>query len=219
MSPTIATDDERNVFSDLLDELGGISPDRIILRPPPGTATEDDVIKMLGAPRKRICELIDGVLVEKPMGFKESALAVVLGSSLQDFAKPMNLGLVAGPDGTIRLWPGRVRIPDVAFISWDRIPGRRMPDKAIPEIAPDIAVEILSESNTKKEMEIKRDEYFRVGVRLVWEVDPEARTVAVYTSPADVTILGQSAILDGGFVLPGYTLPLADLFSELDRHG
>ena len=80
-------------------------------------------------------------------------------------------------------------------------------------------MEILSESNTKKEMEIKRSEYFRVGVRLMWEVDPEARTVAVYTSPADFTLLSQSELLDGGSVLPGYSLRLADLFSELDRHG
>jgi len=219
MSQAIAVDEERNAFSDLLEELGGISPSRIIRRPFPGTATEDDVIKLLEAPRKRICELIDGVLVEKPMGLRESILGAAISSSLREFVKPRKLGIVAGADGTIRLWPGRVRIPDVAYISWDRLPGRRIPDQPIPEVAPNIAIEILSESNTKKEMEKKREEYFRVGAQLVWEVDPESRTVAFYTSPVDPTVLKESDVLDGGSVLPGYSLRLADLFAELDSHG
>ncbi len=219
MSVVIEINEERNALSDLLEELGGIPPSRVIVRPPPGTATEEDVIRLMEAPRKRLCELIDGVLVEKPMGFKESILAIAIASALRDFAKPKKLGLVAGADGTIRLWPGRVRIPDVAYISWDRLPDRRMPDQAIPEIAPEIAVEVLSESNTKKEMEIKRNEYFRIGVRLVWEIDPESRTVAVYTSPGNFTVLKQSDALGGDPVLPGFSMKLADLFGELDQHG
>jgi Uma2 family endonuclease len=219
MSIAIDVDEERNALSDLLEELGGISPNRVIVRPPPGTATEADVIRLMEAPRKRLCELIDGVLVEKPMGFRESMLAFALGSALREFTIPRNLGMIAGPDGTIRLWPGRVRIPDVVYVSWDRLPGRRLPDQPIPEIAPDIAVEILSESNTKKEMEIKRDEYFRVGVRLVWEVDPEERTVAVYTTPGKFTVLKRSDLLDGGNALPGFSLSLDKLFGELDRQG
>ena len=219
MSSAIAIDEERNAFSDLLDELGGISPSRIIRRPFPGSATEDDVIKLLEAPRKRICELVDGVLVEKPPGFRESVLSVAIVVSLRAFVAPRKLGMVAGADGTIRFWPGRVRIPDVAYISWDRLPNRRVPDKPIPEVAPNIVVEVLSENNTKKEMEIKRTEYFRVGVQLVWEIDPDERTVAVYTSPNDVKLLKQSEVLDGGSVLPGYSLRLVDLFAELDQQG
>ena len=214
MSLAIDIDEERNALSDLLEELGGIPPSRVIVRPPPGTATEEDVIRLMEAPRKRLCELIDGVLVEKPPGFKESVLAAAMVSALRDFAKPKKLGLVAGPDGTIRLWPGRVRIPDVAYISWDRLP-----DRPIPEIAPEIAIEALSESNAKTEMEIKRKEYFRVGVRLVWEIDPESRTVAVYTSLENATILKQSDLLGGDPVLPGFSIQLADLFGELDQHG
>lgn len=217
--PDALEEEEANTLSDLIDALGGISPTRIIRCPPPGTATEADVLKLLEAPRKRLCELIDGVLVEKPMGWKESVLAGFMITSLSNFVRPRKLGLVATPDGTIRLWPGRVRIPDVAFISWDRLPGRRLPDAPIPEIAPEIAVEVLSESNTKKEMETKRDEYFRAGVRLVWEIDPETRTIAVYTSPSNFTILKQSDLLDGGPVLPGFTLRIAEIFAELDEHG
>ena len=65
----------------------------------------------------------------------------------------------------------------------------------------------------------KRREYFAAGVRLVWEVDPRARTVAVYEVPDQPTILEVGQTLEGGQVLPGFALPLADLFTELDRQG
>jgi Uma2 family endonuclease len=87
-------------------------------------------------------------------------------------------------------------------------------------VAPDLAVEILSPSNTPGEMRGKRDDDFRAGVSLVWEIDPRTRTVAVYhraeTTDAVLTI---ADTLDGEQVLPGFTLPLADLFGELDRRG
>src|SRR5215831_15402916 len=137
--------------AELLERLGNIPPERVRLRPPPGTATEADVLAALEAPRKRLCELIDGVLVEKPMGYTESVLATYLLELLNSFVRPRNLGLVTSPDGTIRLWAGRVRIPDVAFFSWDRMPGRRRPPQPIPTLAPDLAVEILSRSNTPGE--------------------------------------------------------------------
>ena len=97
-------------LSDLLDRLGGIPLERIRFRPYPGTATEADVLTALGASRKRLCELIEGVLVEKPMGYTESLLASYLIVVLDGFVRPRNLGLVTALDGTIRLWPGRVRI-------------------------------------------------------------------------------------------------------------
>jgi Uma2 family endonuclease len=217
--PDPLDDDEANTLSDLIEALGGISPARIIRRPPPGTATEEDVIRLMEAPRKRLCELIDGVLVEKPTGWRESVLAGVIISSMANLVRTKNLGFVAGADGTVRLWRGRVRIPDVGYYSWGRLPGRRMPDAPIPEIAPDIAVEVLSESNTKKEMETKRAEYFRMGARLVWEVDPDARTVAAYTAPDQMTLLRPGDLLDGGAALPGFSLALSEMFRELDRHG
>ena len=86
-------------------------------------------------------------------------------------------------------------------------------------LAPDLTVEVLSVSNTGAEMKKKREDYFAVGVRLAWEVDPDTRTVNVYTSPDQVTVLHASDTLDGGAVLPGFTLPLRDLFAELDRQG
>ncbi len=206
-------------LAELVDSLGGIPLERIRFHPPPGTATEADVIAAMEAPRKRLCELIDGVLVEKAVGFTESVLACHLIVLLDTFVRPKNLGLVTAPDGTVRLWAGRVRIPDVAFTSWARMPGRRRPPEPIPDLAPDLAVEILSVSNTPAEMARKRADYFAGGVRLVWIIDPEARTVTVYTGPDAQTTLAETDTLDGGPVLPGFALPLRSLFAELDRQG
>jgi Uma2 family endonuclease len=206
-------------LADFLERFGNVTPERIRFQPPPGTATEDDVLTALEKPRKRLCELIDGVLVEKAVGFSEAILACAIVHHLREFVIARNLGLVAGPDGTIRLWAGRVRIPDVAYISWDRLPDRKRPKKPIPEIAPDLAVEVLSESNTLSEMEKKRQDYFTVGVRLVWEIDPDARTATAYTAPDQKTDLKMNEALSGGTVLPGFTMSLKELFAELDRHG
>lgn len=206
-------------LADLLHRLGGISLERIRFRPAPGTATEADVLAALEAPRKRLCELVEGVLVEKALGYTESLLASYLIVLLDAFVRPRNLGLVTAPDGTVRLWAGRVRIPDLAFFSWDRLPGRQRPTEPIPTLAPDLAVEILSAGNTDAEMASKRQDYFTAGVRLVWQIDPAVRTAQVYSSPDAVTTLGEVGTLDGGVVLPGFSLPLRQLFAELDRRG
>jgi Uma2 family endonuclease len=205
-------------LADLLEQLGGIAPERVRFRPPPGTATEKDVLEA-DAHEDRLCELVHGVLVEKAMGFRESLLAIALSTILWNFVKPRRLGLVVGEAGTIRLAAGLVRIPDVAFVSWERLPNRRVPSNPIPDLAPDLAVEVLSASNTPGEMARKRQEYFTAGVRLVWLVDPGARTVEVYTAPEQSTVLHATDTLDGGVVLPGFALPLYELFAGLDRQG
>jgi Uma2 family endonuclease len=205
-------------MADLPERLGGIPPDRVRISPAPGTATEKDILEIL-AREGRICELVDGVLVEKPMGLRESLLAIALGAILRDHVVPRNLGIVTGADGTMRLFPGLVRIPDVAFASWARIPGGRVPEEPIPDLVPDLAVEIVSEPNTRREMELKRSEYFQAGVRLVWMIDPRARTAVVFTSPQQSTDLAETKMLEGGDVLPGFSLRLADFFGELDRRG
>jgi Uma2 family endonuclease len=79
-----------------------------------------------------------------------------------------------------------------------------------------LTVEVLSESNTVAEMARKRQEYFDSGGRLDWEVDPDARTVTVYTSPTQWVVLTADQSLDGGGVLPGFTLPIQSIFAELD---
>ena len=79
----------------------------------------------------------------------------------------------------LRMLGGNVRVPDVAFISWDQLPGRRIPDEPIFNVSPVLAVEVLSPGNTRREMRLKREEYFASGTRLVWEIDPPGRTIRV----------------------------------------
>lgn len=206
------------VRADLLDRLGGIAAERVWSAPAPGTATEDDLLHANDR-EGRLCELVDGVLVEKAVGFRESLLAGALIEALRGFVRQHGLGLVTAPDGMMRFATGLVRVPDVAFISWDRLPERRVPAMPIPDLVPDLAVEILSAGNTAGEMARKRREYFAAGVRLVWVVDPEDRTIAVYESPRDSMLLRGGDMLSGATVLPGFSLSLRELFAELDRQG
>ena len=186
--------------------------------PAAGLATEDDVLEAERT-QNRLCELVDGVLVEKGMGYGESVLACAVIEILRRFVKPRKLGVVSGADGMIRLFAGLIRIPDVSFTSWDRFPNRKLPKTPVPALAPELVVEILSESNTPAEMERKRAEYFAAGVLLVWEIDPVRRSVDVFTADGSVSMFDASQTLEGGDVLPGFSLVLAELFAELDEEG
>lgn len=202
-------------LADLLDRFGPMPYYRIRHDPPPGTATEQDVIDVHDR-EDRLCELVDGVLVEKTVGFVESLLAARLITILGSFVSERNLGIITGADGTVRLAAGLVRIPDAAFFSWDRLPGRSIPREPIPDLAPDLAVEVLSKGNTKQEMDRKLQDYFTAGVRAVWYIDPEKRTVRVFTDPEQAVLLREKGILEGGDVLPGLSLPLSELFRDLE---
>jgi len=204
--------------ADLLDQLGDIPPSRVLMDPAPGTATEKDVIAV-EARDGRLCELVDGVLVEKPMGYDESRLAVELLLFLGLYLRQNDLGTLAGADGTLRLMPGLVRIPDISFVVWGRMPPADAPARPIPDLSPDLAVEVLSEGNTPREMDRKLQEYFDAGARLVWYVEPRDRTVTVYTAPDQFTVLDETATLDGGDLLPGFALPLRELFARASRRG
>lgn len=197
----------------LLESTPDIPPSRIRLSPTPGTATEADVLAV-HANEKVLCELVDGMLVEKPMGLLESVLAMFIGIQIGNYLQTHKLGIVAGADGMMQLAAGLVRIPDVSFVSWDQMPGRTIPSAPIPNLHPDLAVEVLSRSNTNAEIERKIGEYFISGTRLIWIVDPTSRTVRVLTSMNNRRMLSEHETLDGGEVLPGFTLPIADIFSS-----
>lgn len=205
--------DKSVTIGDLLKRLGNIPASRVRLHPTPGTGTEKDVIEVLDR-ENRPCELVDGTLVEKPMGYEEAEIAATIIILLGSFVRRHKLGIVTGPDGTIRLFPGLVRIPDVAFASWDRFPGRKRPRTAIPHLAPDLVVEVLSASNTKGEMNRKLREYFAAGVRLVWLVDHRKRVVRVHIAVDQPILYSEDQSLDGGAVLPGFILPLNELFVQ-----
>jgi Uma2 family endonuclease len=201
-------------LADLVQELGDIPLNRIRLRPPLGSATEKDVLAVRESPERRLCELVDGVLVEKPIGTKESMLASLLVHYFWSYLAQQDLGIVLGADGFVRLLPDLVRIPDVSFISWEKLPERKLPDQAIADLVPDLAVEVLSASNTRKEMKRKLRECFQAGVRLVWLIQPKTETAAVYTSPTKCQFIAADQALDGGDVLPGFSLPLKQLFQR-----
>lgn len=198
---------------DLVEHFGPIPLDRVRTNPPPGSATEQDVIEIHDR-ENRLCELLDGTLLEKTMGSFESYLAGVLVQLLGAFVTENKLGIVLPPDGMLRLRPRLVRLPDVSFISWSRLPGRVVPREEIWSLAPDLAVEVISRGNTREEMDRKLSDYFDADVRLVWYVYSAAREVRVYTSADKCVALGVQDTLDGGNVLPGFQLPLATLFAE-----
>jgi len=200
--------------ADLVERFGAIPLHRIRHDPTPGTATERDVIEIHDR-EDRLYELIDGVLLEKTVGTYESYLAGWLLQFLWVFLRENDLGIVLGADGMMRLAPGLVRIPDVSFISWNRLPDRKVPREPIADLAPDLAIEVISKSNTPKEMGGKLADYFAAKVRQVWYVyHTPRREVHVYLSPEERTVLGETQTLDGGDVLPGFTLPLPSLFAE-----
>ncbi len=203
--------------ADVLERLGDIPASRVRWQPFPGTATEEDLIAIVDGPNKRLCELVDGTLVEKAVGQYESRLAHLIGYFIEAFLEQNNLGICYGADAMLRIVPNRVRMPDVSFISWSKVPNRRVPTKPIADLVPDLAVEVLSKGNTRREMRVKREEYFRGGTRLVWEINPKKQSARVYTNPTRFQEIAPDGVLDGGDVLPGFVLPLKQLFTRAQR--
>jgi Uma2 family endonuclease len=213
----IATENRNHplTLTDLADRFGPMPCGRILPHPAPGTATQKDVLAMLR--QRRLCELVDGVLVEKVMNFADSVLAADIGASLSAFVQSPRLGVVAGAGGPLRLAKGLVRIPDVSFVSRSRLPGGKVPHEPIPDLVPDLAVEVLSEGNTEQEMARKLRDYFDSGVELVWFFDPRKRRVDVFTAPDERRVLKGSQMLTGGTVLRGFKVRVEEVFSVLDE--
>ena len=195
--------------------LGSIPASRIRMHPAPGTATIDDA-DLIEQKENRLFELYDGVLVEKPMGYNESDLAMYLGYVLNAHVVPRQLGKVTGPDGMLELPKGQVRMPDVAFVSRRNLALVPKPRPRVPRLVPDLAVEVLSKSNTREEMARKRRDYFAAGTIQVWQVDPKKRTVDVFTAPDTFKTFTERDTLRGEPLLPGFALKLRDLFAQLD---
>jgi Uma2 family endonuclease len=201
-------------LAEVLHDLGDIAPERIRL--PVGTATEQDVIDAMEAADKRLCELVDGVLVEKDMGMLESIIASILSQYLWNYLDINDLGIAFTTDGPFRIRVGRIRFPDAGFISWERL-GGEVPDDPVSDVVPDLAIEVISRGNTPKEMALKLRDYFDAGVRLVWFIYPKTQTAVVYTSPTSKKELSKDQSLEGGKVLPGFALPLKALFAKRRR--
>jgi Uma2 family endonuclease len=128
-----------------------------------------------------------------------------------------DLGIVLGEAGTLRILSDQIRVPDVAFLSWQHFPNRVLPAEPVPTVAPDLAVEVLSAGNTHAEMERKLDDYFAAGVKLVWFIDPASQSATVYEERDRARHVLLNDSLSGGDVLPGFELSLKQLFEKAGR--
>ncbi len=162
-------------------------------------------------------EVVNGEIRElPPMGAFELSLANWLVKVIDKWLVGRNLG-----DAYVEMLflldaaKNLQRRPDVAFVSYKRwAKGKRVPKTAAWAVVPNLAAEIVSASNTWNEIVEKIADYFRTGVDLVWVVSPATEQVYVYTAPDANRILNRSQNLDGGDVLPGFALPLVELFRE-----
>ncbi len=181
--------------------------------------TSDDLMHMPDDGNRY--ELNDGeLIIMPPPNFDHAKLSAEMLIVLGGFVKSRDLGRVLGSDGGFLLHKdaasGRetVRVPDVSFISKAR-QSTQSGDK-IYTGAPDLAVEVISPSETHKSIGDKLKNYFDYGVKVVWLIYPQAKTIDVYRSMDEVTTIESDSALDGGDLLPGFSLKLSDLFAVLN---
>ncbi len=160
-------------------------------------------------------EVIDGRRVELPlMGAREAYIASRLSLRMGAHAQARDLGNVL-VETLYALAPGRElqRKPDVSFISYDRWPkGRQPPRGNAWRVIPDLAVEVVSPNDPAVDLVARIRDFFEKGVRQVWVVLPDEWSIYVYDSPKSIRVLDRADTLDGGAILPGFRLPLAEFF-------
>ena len=148
-----------------------------------------------------------------PAGSQHGAIAAELGGILRDFVKPRALGIVLGAETGFRIAtdPDTVRAPDAAFIRAERI-GGKLPQGFFPG-GPDLAVEVLSPDDRAGEVFAKVQDWLGAGCVVVWVVDPRTQTVTVYHDRGKAVMLASTDTLTGGDLLPGFSVPVADVFT------
>jgi len=177
---------------------------------PPSTALAQTI------PDDMLYEVVDGQVLEKNMGSRENEIATILGGYLFQFARANRLGR-ALVEFVFRIIveENMQRRPDVAFVSHARWPyNRRVPDVPVWDMVPDLAIEVISPSNSASAVHRKVHDYFKAGVTRVWVVYPEQAEVYIYSSPKQIEVVGVGQELDGGDLLPGFRLPVAILFED-----
>ncbi|HCG28761.1 MAG TPA: Uma2 family endonuclease [Thermomicrobiales bacterium] len=175
--------------------------------------TADDLLQMPDDGHRY--ELDCGELVQLPMSsFNSSRIAVRISSAMYAFVNARGLGYIAGVDGAyiLKRDPDVVRVPDVSFVRAERMPPEEQWSRFL-DLAPDLAVEVISPSDTVRDSLDKVREYLDAGVQLVWVVQPSRRMVTVYYPDRTARLYYDDATLDGGDILPGFTLPVADIFA------
>jgi len=161
-------------------------------------------------------ELIDGRIVAvPPAGGEASTRGLWTGTLLANHVVPNGLGRVYGADAGFVLYPGEeremLRVPDAAFVRADRLPPPEQHARFL-RVVPDLVVEVVSLHDVPSEVAAKARMWIEAGVRLAWVVDPRRRTVAVYRPGREPSLLDLEDDLDGGDVLPGFRVPIAELF-------
>ncbi|HVO44543.1 MAG TPA: Uma2 family endonuclease [Aggregatilineales bacterium] len=163
----------------------------------------------------KVYELHNGVLIEVAGSkYRQTRLAIWIAYLLMTFIEQHKLGgAVTGADGAVELNQYNTRIPDVAYITAER--AQAQSDDSYIQGAPDLAVEVVSVSNSDVEMQQRAGEYLSAGARLVWIVNPAQRTVDIYRPGGARQVLENDGILDGGDVLPSLVLPVQRVFEQL----
>ena len=205
----------RQNAADWHESLGCVPLERVLMDPPPGTVTFKWYERTDARVDGRLVELINNTLVEKRMGRRESMVAMEVGRLLGNHIKANKLGgRLSGEAGTIRMRGKNVRMPDVCWTSPDGINPAEA-GRPMPMDVPTLAVEVLSDSNTAAEIRLKLIEFFASGCRLAWVLYPRTSTVRVHADPKNVDHFVQFVgddTLDGGDVLPGFSVKVAELF-------
>lgn len=164
----------------------------------------------------RLFEIVNGQEVEIPhMGALSSMFAFRLAKLLDTYGERTSTGQAA-MEILFPLGNKNNRRPDVAFVSFERWPRDRVEglDQNAWPVVPDLAVEVVSKHDEMEPLLEKLEEYFDAGVRQVWIVIPKKSVIYVYDSFTQVRIVGRNDTLEGGAVLPGFSLVLKDLFPE-----
>ncbi|HKC13794.1 MAG TPA: Uma2 family endonuclease [Vicinamibacteria bacterium] len=168
--------------------------------------TDKDLLRLPKDGRKY--ELVDGEIRAGPAGARHGRISHRLGAALLAIVREKGLGEVRDSSTGYRLPGGNVRSPDASFVSSERPP--KVPEGFL-QLAPDLAVEVLSPEDGPRDVLDKVGEYLTAGVRLVWVIDPRASRAVSYRSLTDVHEIGPDGTLDGGELLPGFRYPLSDL--------
>lgn len=188
------------------------TPARLVVRKPPGKKwTAEDLLTLAGDENRY--ELVGGeLLMTAPAGPRHGKFAARLVLAIGNHVEAQDLGQVytAEPGFQLEADPLTIRAPDVAFVQRSRIPEGE-PAGFWP-LAPDLVVEIISPSETARDIHEKVDDYLRAGTRLIWLVYPDNKTVMEYRAPDQARVLTANDDLEGEDVLTGFRYPLQQLF-------
>ena len=160
-------------------------------------------------------EVVNGELVMSPKNnWQHGEICARLLTALKAFADLHHLGVVWDSSTGFWMKSRNCRAPDISFISKARLKGLRCSSPAFFQGAPDLAVEVLSPSTSRRELDERLKDFFTSGTRLAWVIDPDRELIEICHSPTRRRLLGPGGHLDGEDVLAGFRYAVADLFKE-----